>query len=126
MDEINNIIDDLGIESFEGRMKLAGFAVISDSGDLVAQTENFNLKGQTNIVSEVVNGATSFELSGGKFTIVESSETGIIADSNSMMGHVLFTSFKGGILISYSMPESDTAKILSFLKEQSKKLDGKI
>jgi len=32
MDEIKKIIDELGITTFEANMKIAGFAVVSDSG----------------------------------------------------------------------------------------------
>ena len=61
MDEIKNIIDELGIESLENSINIAGVAVVSDSGDIVIQTENFDLTNQTNnILNDVIKGESSF------------------------------------------------------------------
>jgi hypothetical protein len=60
------------------------------------------------------------------FKVVKRSNEGIIGTNNQGNGHILMTSFQGGMLIAYAMPTSDTLKSLSFLKNYALKLNGKI
>lgn len=126
MDEIKNIIDELGIAAFEASMQIAGFAVVSDAGKVVYQTSNWDISKETRIISELIEGASSFVLTGGKFTVVEKTAEGIVATSDSGMGHVLFVPFQGGVLVSYAMPGADPPKAISFLKPEAMKLNGKL
>jgi hypothetical protein len=126
MDEVKNIIDDLGIAAFEASMQIAGFAVISDGGEVVYQTSNWDLTNETHIISNLVEGASSFVLSGGNFSVVDKTADGIVATSDSGMGHVLFVPFQGGVLVSYAMPGADPTKIISFLKPVAMNLTGKV
>jgi hypothetical protein len=126
MTEIKEIIDDLGIEALEKGTKLAGFAVMSDSGNIIYQTANWDLTNQTNVILDVVKGGRSFVLSDGKFTITETTAEGIVGTSNMGLGYVIFTPFQGGVLVSYAMPGADTPKLLSYLKNSAMKLNGKI
>lgn len=126
MSEMKKFIDDLGIEAFETNLKLAGLAIVSDSGEIIIQTENWNLIGQTNTIINVLKGEKSFELSGGKFSVIETSANGIVATSDTGMGYVLFAPFQGGTLLAYAMPQADTSMALSFLKTNTLKLIGKI
>lgn len=125
MDEIKNIIDDLGIAAFEASMQIAGFAVVSDSGNVIYQTDNWDLTNQTHIISNLINGDSSFVLNDGKFTVVETTTDGIVGTSDSGMGHVLFVPFQGGVLVSYAMPGADPLKLISYLKPFAMKLNGK-
>lgn len=126
MDEIKNIIDDLGIASLESNTKIAGVAVMSDSGNIVFQTDNWDLTNQTNIILNVIKGDRSFILSDGEFSVVETTTEGIIGTNDSGMGHVIFVPFQGGVLISYAMPQADPPKALAFLKTFAMRLNGKV
>ena len=102
MEEIKNIVDDLGIVSLETNIKIAAVAVVSDSGTLVYQTENV------------------------KYAVVETTTEGIVGTNDSGMGHVIFAPFQGGVLVSYAMPQADPPKALSFLKSFAMRLNGKV
>ena len=130
MEELKGIIDDLGIDALETNLKIAGVAVVSDSGNLVIQSNNWDLTNETNTVLNVIKGdilsKVSFNLSGADFNIVEKTPEGIIGTNNSGMGHVIFATFQGGVLVAYAMPRADPLKALSFLKPYAMRLNGKI
>jgi len=126
MDEIKDIIDDLGISALENNLKIAGFAVVSDSGNIVFQTKNWDLTSQTSIILNVIKGDRSFVLSDLEFSVVETTDEGIVGTNESGMGHVIFTPFQGGILVSNAMPQADPPKALSFLKTFAMRLNGKV
>jgi hypothetical protein len=126
MDEIKKIVDDIGIAAFEANTKIAGLAVVSDSGNLVFQTDNFDLTNQTNFISKVIKGDPSFTFNNLEFKVVETSAIGFIATNESGMGHIIFAPFQGGVLIAYAMPEADPTKALNFLNNSAMRLNGKI
>ena len=126
MDEIKKIIDELGIDALESNTKIAGVAVVSDSGNIVFQTDNWDLTNQTNIILNVIKGARSFVLNDGEFSVVETTTEGIIGTNDSGMGHVIFAPFQGGVLVSYAMPQADPPKALAFLKTFAMRLNGKV
>jgi len=126
MDEIKKIIDELGIAALEANTKITAVAVVSDSGDLVFQTDNWDLTNQTNIILNVIKGDRSFVLNDGEFSVVETTTEGIIGTNDSGMGHVIFAPFQGGVLVSYAMPQADPPKALDFLKSYAMRLNGKV
>ena len=126
MDEIKNIINDLAINALETSIKIAAVAVVSDSGNLVIQTENWDLNNQTNIILNVIKGERSFVLSNVNYSVVESTSEGIVGTSESGMGHILLVPFQGGVLVSYALPQADLFKALSFLKTFAIKMNGKV
>ena len=126
MDEIKKIVDELGITALESNIKIAGVAVVSDSGNIVFQTDNWDLTNQTNIILNVIKGDRSFVLNNGEFSVVETTTEGIIGTNNSGMGHVIFAPFQGGVLVSYAMPQADPPKALAFLKTFAMRLNGKV
>ncbi|MBA7477152.1 hypothetical protein ES705_33587 [subsurface metagenome] len=126
MDEIKKIIDELGIDALESNTKIAGVAVVSDSGNIVFQTDNWDLTNQTNIILNVIKGARSFVLNDGEFSVVETTTEGIIGTNDSGMGHIIFAPFQGGVLVSYAMPQADPPKALAFLKTYAMRLNGKV
>jgi len=126
MEEIKKIVDDLGIAALETSMNIAGVAVVSDSGTIVFQTENWDLTNKTMDILNVIKGDSSLVLGGTEFSVVETTTEGIIATNNSGMGHVMFNPFQGGILVSYAMPQADPPKALTFLKNFAIKLNGKV
>ncbi len=126
MGEIKKIIDELGITTFEANMKIAGFAVMSDSGKVVFQTDNWDLTNQTNMILNVIKGTRSFFLNDVEFSVVETTTEGIVGTANNGMGHVIFTPFQGGVLVSFAMPRADPPRVLSFLKTFAMRLNGKV
>jgi len=126
MDEIKTIIDELGINSLETNMKLAGVAVVSDSGNVVYQTENWDLTNHTGDIINVIKGDSSLVLKDATFSIVETTTEGIIGTSVNGMGHVILVPFQGGVLVSYAMPQADPPKALSFLRNFAMRLNGKV
>jgi hypothetical protein len=126
MVDLKNFIDDLGIAAFEGDLKLAGLAVVSDSGEIMFQTDNWDLKNKASIIIDVINGEKSFEISGGKFSVIETTNDGIITSSDSGMGFIIFAPFQGGVLLSYAMPGADASLVLKFLRNNAMRLNGQI
>ena len=126
MDEIKNIVDELGITALETSIKIAAVAVVSDSGHIVYQTENWDLTNQTNIILNVIKGERSFVLNDVKYSVVETTAEGIVGTSESGMGHILFVPFQGGVLVSYALPQADPPKALNFLKPFALRLNGKV
>ena len=124
MSQIKNIIDDLGIAAFESNIMIAGLAVISDSGILIYQTDNFDISKHINSILNVIKGDQLFVFNDIEFSIVERSTNGMIGTNTTGMGHVLFVPFQGGVLISYAMPKAEPITALSFLKDFSIKLNG--
>ena len=126
MDEIKKIIDELGITALETNIKIAGVAVVSDSGNIVFQTDNWDLTNQTNNILNVIKGDRSFVLNDFDFSVVETTTEGIVGTNDSGMGHIILAPFQGGVLVSYAMPQADPPKALSFLKTFAMRLNGKV
>ena len=126
MDEIKKIIDELGIDALESNTKIAGVAVVSDSGNIVYQTDNWDLTNQTNVIMNVMKGDRSFVLNNGEFSVVKTTTEGIIGTNDSGMGYIIFAPFQGGVLVSYAMPQADPPKALAFLKTYATRLNGKV
>ena len=126
MDEIKKIIDELGIDALESNTKIAEVAVVSDSGNIVYQTDNWDITNQTNVILNVMKGDRSFVLNDGEFSVVETTTAGIIGTNDSGMGHIIFAPFQGGVLVSYALPRADPPKALVFLKSYAMRLNGKV
>ena len=116
MNEIKKLIDDMGIYSFENSMKIAGLAVLSDSGEISYQTENWDLSGYQDIFFSAFKGINSIEYNNLEFLIERVSEDSIIGASTQGMGYIIGVSFKGGILLCYALPGGNSNNILAFLK----------
>ena len=126
MAEIKNFVDEMGIAAFEANIKIAGIAVISDSGIIVFQTDNWDLKNEIDDILNIIKGSTSIDLNGATFSVISTASDGVIATNESGMGHVLFAPFQGGVLVSYAMAQADTSIALNFLKGYAMRLSGKI
>ncbi|GAH39961.1 unnamed protein product, partial [marine sediment metagenome] len=71
-------------------------------------------------------GSTSIDLNGATFSVINSASEGVIATSESGMGHIIFAPFQGGVLVSYAMAQADTSIALSFLNGYAMRLSSKI
>lgn len=115
MTSIEQIIDDIGNDALESSILLAGLAVMSDSGEIIIQTKNWDLSNQTNILMAILNGEQSFLLNDIAFTVVQSSPEGIVGTNVEGIGHIIMVPFQGGTLIAYALPRANLAKTLDFL-----------
>jgi hypothetical protein len=126
MDDIKNFIDDLGIDAFEANIKIAGIAVVSNSGNIIHQTDNWDLKKHTKKILNVIKGERAIDLNGNNFSVNKKSSKGIIATNERGMGHVIIAPFQGGVLVSYAMPQANPSNVLNFLQTYATRLNGKI
>ena len=126
IEEIKGIVDDLGIEALETNSNIAAIAVVSDSGDLIHQTENIDLTNQTEMVFNLIQGDQSIIFNDLKFSVVEVNDNGIITTNEGCMGHMIFAPFEGGVLLVYAMPKANPIQVLSILQNYARRLDGKV
>ena len=126
MTEIKGIIDDIGIAAFESNIKIAALAVISNSGKIIHQTENFNLSKQANELLNAVKGSKILEIDDQEYLLEGNSSEGIIGTNSKGMGYMILLPFQGGILVSYALPQAEPVKALAFLKRFTIKLNGQV
>ncbi|TXT60516.1 MAG: hypothetical protein BAJALOKI2v1_100062 [Promethearchaeota archaeon] len=124
MEDIKKIIDEFSIAALEADTKIAGVAVISDFGDVIYQSENFNLKNQSQIIVSAFKGKNSFKLNKIGFNVLESSSEALVANSEDQMGYVIIYKLRGGFFVVYAMPGGDPESILGFLKKNASKLQN--
>ena len=116
MSEIKKLIDDMGIISFENNMKIAGFVVLSDSKDLIYQTENWDVSKYRDLLFDAINGAISIEINNSEFLVTKTSDEGVITTSSQGMGYIIMIPFRGGVLATYALSSANPDAILAFLK----------
>ncbi len=126
MNEIKKIIDDLGILAFESNIKIASLAVISNLGEIIYQTENWDLSSCTDILLNVLKGTNKFTFNNLEFLVIKTDSKGVISTNNNGMGHIIIATFDGGILVSFAMPQADTQQVLEFLIKNTRNLNGTI
>lgn len=126
MNDIKGIIEDIGIAAFENNIKVAALAIISNSGKLIHQTENFDLSNQANILLSAMKGEKSIIINDLEFIMQGNPSEGIIGTNPNGMGSLIIIPFKGGLLVSYALPQAEPAKALTFLKSFTKMLNGQI
>ena len=61
MDEIKNIIDELGIVAVETNLKIAGVTIVFDLGKIIFQTKNWDLTNQSSRDIEPVKNIQEFK-----------------------------------------------------------------
>jgi len=125
MSELKRVIDEIGISALESNVKIAALAVVSNSGQLIYQTENFDLKNKVNTIMTAMKGGDSIKITDQEFILEGNPSEGLIGRNPSGMGYVILIPFQGGILVSYALPQADPNKVLKFLKDSSLRLDIK-
>jgi hypothetical protein len=126
MSEIKGIIDDIGILALENNIKIAALAVISNSGKLIHQTENFDLENKANILIGALKEEKSIKINDSEFIFEGNSSEGLIGTNKGGIGYLILVPFEGGVLVSYALPQAEPTKALSFLKTYVAKLDGNL
>ncbi|MHA1284806.1 MAG: hypothetical protein ACTSQP_20075, partial [Promethearchaeota archaeon] len=112
-------IDDLGTFAFENRIHIAALAVISNTGDLLYQTENFDLEKETNIILDLIDRPQNYTIANLEYEITEVTSEYIIAG----MGSLVIIPFQKGVLVSFALPQADLAQVKSYLIQSASELN---
>lgn len=129
MSEIEGIIDEL----LDEEQNIFGVAVISKDGNLITQTENWNLNSDLNAINELLTqklelgekGITNLTLQGIKYMIVENTEERKIGTNIMHKGHVIICPIPiggTGALITYINPQVGPRDALFSVQDFAKKL----
>lgn len=98
-----NLIDEL----IEVERNVGGAAVISSSGELISQTENWDLSSEIeNILNVVESPKSSIILLDMKYMIVENTPERIIGTNLKGKGHLILVPFEKGVLVTYIIPQA--------------------
>ncbi len=129
MSEIESIIDEL----LNAEENVLGVAIIGKSGNLITQTENWNISGDLPILNELLNlklelgerGITSLSVQSIKYMIVENTEERKIGTNVTGKGHLVIAPIPiggTGALICYINPASGPRDALFNIQEFAKKM----
>lgn len=110
--EIESVIDELLNEE----QNVYGVAVISTSGEIITQTENWDLSTELNLINELLRtklalgekGMSSISIQGIKYMIVENTEERKIGTNLTGKGHIIIAPIPiggRGALICYINPQ---------------------
>ena len=126
---IENIIDDLLNEE----QNIFGVAIISKDGELITQTENWDLSNDLELINELIQtklelgekGITSIVIQGIKYMIVENTEERKIGTNITGKGHVIIAPIPiggTGALICYINPQVGPRDALFTIQNYALKL----
>ncbi|MHA1912970.1 MAG: hypothetical protein ACW986_04595 [Promethearchaeota archaeon] len=129
MSEIEGIIDELLNEE----QNVFGVALISKDGNLITQTENWNLTTDLRVINDLLTeklelgqkGITSITLQGIKYMIVENTEERKIGTNIMHKGHVIICPIPiggTGALITYINPQVGPRDALFSVQEFAKRM----
>ena len=128
--DIEAIIDELLNEE----QNVFGIAIISRSGSLITQTNNWNISGDLETINKLLNtklevgqkGMTSISIQGIKYMIVENTEERKIGTNITGQGHIIIAPIPiggSGALVCYINPQSGPRDALFNVQEFAKKLE---
>jgi len=131
--EIESIIDDL----LNTEQNIFGVAIISKSGELLTQTENWDLTNDLGQINELLNqklelgekGITSIIIQGIKYMIVENTEERKIGTNITGQGHLIICPIPiggTGALLCYINPRVGPRDALFNVQEYAMKLNDLI
>ena len=129
MSDIEGIIDDL----LNTEENVFGVAIIGTGGNLITQTENWDISGDLNSINELLNlklqlgekGITSITIQGIKYMIVENTEERKIGTNVTGKGHLIIAPIPiggTGALVCYINPASGPRDALLNVQEFALKL----
>jgi len=129
MSEIEGIIDEL----LEVEQNIFGVGIIGKDGNLLTQTENWNLTNDLALINEILNqklelgekGITSLAIQGIKYMVVENTEERKIGTNITGKGHLIICPIPiggTGALIAYINPRVGPRDALFSIQEFAKKL----
>ncbi len=128
--EIESIIDDLLNEE----QNIFGVAIISKDGNLLTQTENWNIATDLDLINELLNqkiklgekGINTLTVQGIKYMIVENTEERKIGTNITGKGHIIICPVPiggTGALICYINPQAGPRDALFAAQEYALKLN---
>jgi len=118
---VENLIDEL----IEQEQNVGGAAVISISGELIYQTENWNLSSEIDTILTTVESAkSSLTLLGMKYMIVENTPERIIGTNIQGKGHLIIAPFEKGTLVTYIIPQAGPRDALFNVQGFAKKINA--
>jgi hypothetical protein len=131
MSEIESIIDDLLNEE----QNVFGVAIINKNGNLVTQTENWNITNDIAPINELLNqklelgekGISSIIIQGIKYMIVENTEERKIGTNIAGKGHIIICPVPiggSGALICYINPQVGPRDALFTVQDYALKLNN--
>ncbi len=131
MSEIENIIDDLLNEE----QNIFGVAIINKNGNLITQTENWNITNDIDPINELLNqklelgekGISSIIIQGIKYMIVENTEERKIGTNITGKGHLIICPVPiggSGALICYINPQVGPRDALFTVQDYALKLNN--
>ncbi|MHA1883592.1 MAG: hypothetical protein ACW96S_00950 [Promethearchaeota archaeon] len=129
MSEVEGIIDELLNEE----QNVFGVALISKDGNIIIQTENWDLNSDLNMINELLNeklelgqkGITSITLQGIKYMIVENTEERKIGTNIVHKGHIIICPIPiggTGALVTYINPQVGPRDALFSVQEYAKRM----
>ena len=129
MSDIEGVIDDL----LNTEENVFGVAIIGTTGNLITQTENWDISGDLNAINELLNlklqlgerGITSITIQGIKYMIVENTEERKIGTNVTGKGHLIIAPIPiggTGALVCYINPASGPRDALLNVQEFAIKL----
>jgi len=129
MSEIEAIIDDLLNEE----QNIFGVAIISKDGNLITQTENWNLTNDLDLINQLLNqklelgekGISSIIVQGIKYMIVENTEERKIGTNVTGKGHIIICPVPiggTGALVCYINPQVSPRDCLFAAQDYAKRL----
>ncbi|MBD3215934.1 MAG: hypothetical protein GF311_25205 [Candidatus Lokiarchaeota archaeon] len=131
MSEIESLIDDL----LDEEQNVYGVAVISQDGNLVTQTENWDISGNLDKFNELLQtkldlgekGMSSIEVQGIKYMIVENTEERKIGTNIKGKGHIIVCPIPiggEGALVCYINPQVGPRDALFTVQEYARKMES--
>lgn len=129
MSEVEGIIDEL----LDEEQNVFGVALISKDGNIIIQTENWDLNSDLKMINELLNeklelgqkGITSITLQGIKYMIVENTEERKIGTNIVHKGHVIICPIPiggTGALVTYINPQVGPRDALFSVQEYAKRM----
>jgi predicted regulator of Ras-like GTPase activity (Roadblock/LC7/MglB family) len=131
MSEIESLIDDL----LDEEQNVYGVAVISQDGNLLNQTENWDISGNLDKFNELLQtklglgekGMSSIEVQGIKYMIVENTEERKIGTNIKGKGHIIVCPIPiggDGALVCYINPQVGPRDALFTVQEYARKSES--
>ena len=129
--DIEAIINDL----FNEEQNVFGVAIISRSGSLITQTNNWDITGDLGTINDLLNtklelgqkGMTSISIQGVKYMMVENTEERKIGTNITGQGHIIIAPIPiggPGALVCYINPQSGPRDALFNVQEFARKLES--
>ena len=119
MEKFKSILEDLSNESLENKINLASIAILTESGNLIFQTKNWDISKNTQDILNFFESKESIIINNMKFSVTSSDSNGITATSEVGMGYLLFAKIGNGYIVSYALPGGNPDRGLEIIQKFS-------